>query len=190
VAQFPTVVKSNYRRFGTRRGRRPQSATFRRVGAAKLGDDDSLRGGKSMKKLMIAALVAAQMAAGQAAAAAEIVAAETRPGAFAGLRLRAALDGPDQGEVRAGLTVAPDLQSRAGDGATRTRIGEGVELGIASDRPLAVTLAGTRIDRLGAPDGRRANLSTWTWVAIGVGTLVTLAILSAVAFDEISDQSE
>jgi len=143
-----------------------------------------------MKKLMIAVVAAAQMAAASPAAAAEIVAAETRPGAFAGVRLRAALDGPDQGAVRAGLTVAPALQSRAGDGATRTRIGEGVELGIASNGPLAVTLAGTRIDRLGAPDGRRANLSAWAWVGIGVGTLVTLAILGAVAFDEISDQSE
>lgn len=146
-----------------------------------------------MKKLMIAALVAAQtLAVVPPAAAAETAdARETRPGAFAGLRVRVPLDGDaQQRRIRAGLTVAPTLHSRSGDGAVRSRIGEGVELGITPRGAPALSLAGTRIDRLGAPHGRRANLSTWEWVGIGVGTLVTIAILGAVAFDEISDQSE
>lgn len=146
-----------------------------------------------MKKLMIAALVAAQAVTAVqpaiAADAAEI--RDIRPGAFAGLRVRVPLDGAARDrQVRAGLTVAPALQTLTADGTARTRIGEGVELGISPSGPAAVTLAGTRIDRLGAPDGRRANLSTWEWVGIAVGTLVTLTILAAVAFDEISDQSE
>ncbi len=146
-----------------------------------------------MKKLMIAALVAAQaVTAVQPAIAAQAAAiSDVRPGAFAGVRVRVPLDGTvGDRQVRAGLTVAPTLHSRTADGAVRTRIGEGLELGISPSGPAAVTLAGTRIDRLGAPDGRRANLSTWEWVGIAVGTLVTLTILAAVAFDEISDQSE
>lgn len=146
-----------------------------------------------MKKLMIAALVAAQaVTAAQPAVAAEVVDVQgIRPGAFAGVRVRVPLDAAaGDRQVRAGLTIAPALTARTADGAVRTRIGEGVELGVSPGGPAALTLAGTRIDRLGAPNGRRANLSAWEWVGIGVGTLVTLAILGAVAFDEISDQSE
>jgi hypothetical protein len=146
-----------------------------------------------MKKLTIAALIAAQtLTVATPAAAADIAEArETRPGAFAGLRLRVPLDGgAHQRQVRAGLTVAPTLHSRSADGAVRGRIGEGLELGATPGRAPALTLAGTRVDRLGAPDGRRANISTEGWIAIGAGTLIVLSLLTLVAFDEISDQSE
>ena len=146
-----------------------------------------------MKKLTIVALAAAlSLTVAQPAGAAEAATAyETRPGAFAGLRVRVPLDGnARQQQIRAGLAVAPTLQTRATDGATRTRIGEGLELGVALRSPVALTLAGTRIDRLAAPDSRRAGVSTQGWIAIGVGTLIVLGILSAVAFDAISDQSE
>jgi len=144
-----------------------------------------------MRKLIIAALVSGQMFGfATPAMAADLVGLhEQRAGAFGGLRLRIPLDGsPRQRQVRAGFALAPTLQSRAGDGEVRTRIGEGLELSFSPDRPAALTLAGTRIDRLGAPAGRRANVSTLGWVAIGVGA--TLVVLTAAAFivvDEIRE---
>ena len=137
-----------------------------------------------MKKLTIAALVCAQTLAAAQPAAAQLAAQEQRQmGAFAGVRLRVPLDGPraDRG-VQAGLTVAPALHSRSADGASRARLGEGLELGIRPNHPLALSLAGTRVDRLGmapngaAPDGRRAGVSTLGWVGIGVGTVVVVGL--------------
>jgi hypothetical protein len=106
-----------------------------------------------MKRLVIAALVSTQMlAATQPVSAADFVSTETqRPGAFAGLRLRVPLGGdPRQRQLRAGLTLAPTVHSRAIDGATRARIGEGLELGFARNGRPALSLAGMRLDRLGA----------------------------------------
>ncbi|HWT12985.1 MAG TPA: hypothetical protein VN231_09550 [Allosphingosinicella sp.] len=138
-----------------------------------------------MKRLLIAALLAAHVpAAGQPVPAAEFTSAQdSGAGAFAGLRVRVPLGG-DRAErrVRAGLMVAPTLHSRRADGSSRTRIGEGLELGLRQDRPLELTLAGTRVDRLGmapngtAPDGRRAGVSTLGWVAIGVGAVLVVGL--------------
>jgi hypothetical protein len=70
------------------------------------------------------------------------------------------------------------MQARGSDGAGRTRFGEGLELGIAQDRPLELSLAGTRVDRIGiapggtTPGGPRAGVSTLGWVAIGLGATV------------------
>lgn len=144
-----------------------------------------------MKKPVIAALVAGQLFGFAPPAMAADLAGlqEQRAGAFGGLRLRVPLDGgPRQRQLRAGFALAPTLQSRAGDGAVRTRIGEGLELGFSPNRAPALTLAGTRIDRLGAPAGRRANVSTVGWIAIGVGaTLVVLTAAAFVVVDEIRE---
>jgi hypothetical protein len=133
-----------------------------------------------MKKFVIAGLLAAQMtAAAQPASAADLVARE-RPlvGAFAGARLRIPLGDNAHRRVRAGLTLAPTLHVPGSDGVARTRFGEGLELGIAPRRPLELSVAGTRVDRLGVapggtgPGGPRAGVSTLGWVAIGVGATV------------------
>lgn len=138
-----------------------------------------------MKKLTIAALVIAQtLAAAQPAVAAQHFGQQQRQmGAFAGVRLRVSLDGPQaERGVRAGLALAPAVRSQRSDGATRTQLGEGLELGVAPNRPVTLSLAGTRVDRLGmapngsAPEGRRAGVSTLGWVAIGVGAAIVVGL--------------
>ncbi len=131
-----------------------------------------------MKKLTIAALLAAQLlTASQPALAAHLTDAEAqRMGAFAGLRVRLPLDGAaDARQIRAGLTLAPTLQSQSRSGEIRTRFGEGLELGIAGDRPIRLSLAGTPVSQLAqgpaGPEGQRAGVSTVAWVAIGVGVV-------------------
>src|SRR3954467_8359811 len=101
-----------------------------------------------MKMFVIAGLLAASVAsAAQAASAAELVGAETpRLGAFAGARLRLPLGERARQRVHAELTLAPILQLRGADGAVRQRFGRGLELGVAQDRPLELSLAGTRLD--------------------------------------------
>ncbi len=134
-----------------------------------------------MRKLLIAALLAAQV--GPLAApghAADLVAdpqkRETRLGAFAGARLRIALGDEQRSRVRAGIAVAPALHRMEG-GAARLRIGEGLEYGIADRRPASVSVANYRIsDMQRSPEGRRQNVSTLGWVAIGVGVIVVAGV--------------
>ena len=139
-----------------------------------------------MKKLTIAALVAGQLlASAQPAFAAELTENRTQQmGAFAGLRLRVPLDGNvQQRQVRAGLAVAPMMHSRAMDGQTRLRIGEGVELGITGREPVRLSLAGTPVNRLAqgaaGPDGRRMGVSTIGWIAIGIGAAAIIIVGAA-----------
>ena len=132
-----------------------------------------------MKKLLIAALLVAQVA--PAAAADFSSGRETNAGAFAGFRLRVPLDGhPTQRGVRAGLTVAPTMQTRDLQGERRTQIGEGLELGVTGGQPLALSIAGRPVSQLTrgaeAPGARRAGVSTLGWVAIGVGVVVVAGI--------------
>ncbi|MGQ0559704.1 MAG: hypothetical protein ACT4OE_08995 [Sphingosinicella sp.] len=141
-----------------------------------------------MKKALIAALLAGQlMAAAQPALAAELI--ETRAGehsqagAFAGLRLRLALDG--RSAPRAGLAVAPAMHGRASDGAAQLAIGEGLELGIAGRAPLRLTLAGQDVRRLALQgDGDFPD-----WVLIGVGIAVVTAAGLLILIDSHNDST-
>lgn len=114
-----------------------------------------------MKKLTIAALLAGQaLTAAQPAFAAEYTAApEQKAGAFAGFRLRLPLDGPQRRQVRAGLAIAPTLAVRGGGGEIRTRIGEGLEYGYRTNRPLSFSIAGADLNgrRLGAAQGEESS---------------------------------
>lgn len=138
-----------------------------------------------MRKLTIAAVLAAQLlAAAQPALAADLTDAQVqRMGAFAGFRLRVPIGGEAERQpIRAGLTFAPTIQTESRSGEVRTRFGEGLELGIAGDRPVRLSFAGTPVSRLArgpaGPDGQRAGVSTIGWVAIGVGVVaVTLFAL-------------
>lgn len=144
-----------------------------------------------MRKLMIAALLAGQIAGARPAAAADFAdARQERAGAFAGLRLRLPLDGNRrERRIRAGLTVAPTLQSRTIDGETRTRIGEGVEFGYRSGRPISFSIAGRDLQ---APGGaRNHDLSTGEILLIAGGVIVVTAGVVAVVFiDAINDNSD
>ena len=122
--------------------------------------------------------IAALLAAAQPAVGAELAESRTQQmGAFAGVRVRMPLDGDArQRQLRAGLTVAPTLHTRTADGATRLRIGEGVELGITGREPVRLSVAGTPVNRLvqsgTGPDGQRLGVSTVGWIAIGAGVVV------------------
>lgn len=135
-----------------------------------------------MRKLLIAAVLAAQLgplAAPSFAAdlAAEAQQRESRLGAFAGARLRIGLGGGERRErVRVGVSVAPTLHM-VEDGAASLRIGEGLEYGLTERRPAGVSVGGHRIsDIQRSPDGRRQNVSTLGWVAIGVGVVVVAGV--------------
>ena len=126
-----------------------------------------------MKKVAILALVAAQLGTGASAAdlAGPSSAQAGRTGGFAGARLRVALDGRARERVRVGLAVAPLVRTGGEAGAGRLRIGEGLELGFSERRAPALALGGRPVKELvrggGGPEGRRANLSTLGWVAVG-----------------------
>jgi hypothetical protein len=146
-----------------------------------------------MKTLMIAALAAAQIAAAaQPAMAADLgdsngpVAA--RQGAFAGARIRIALDGSRARKPRAGLTVAPILQGRQADGSIRTRFGEGMELRLAGEVKPRLAFGGRTLVELrqgrGGPDGRRLGVSTIGWIAIGVGVAAIVLVAAGVTCQE------
>jgi hypothetical protein len=144
-----------------------------------------------MKKSMITALLAGQiLSMAQPAAAAELNDNRTQQmGMFGGVRVRMPLDGNTQQQrVRAGFAVAPTMQSRAPNGETRTRIGEGLELGLTQrDRP-QLSIAGTPVSQLvqgpRAPDGRRLGTSTLGGVAIAVGATVVVLGVGWLLFSE------
>ena len=133
-----------------------------------------------MKRFAIGALLATQMlGTAQPAFAADFVSAqEQRAGGFAGFRLRMPLDGSERRQIRAGLTLAPTLGIRDIRGATRTRIGEGVEFGYRSGRPLSLSVAGRDLNslRLGAAQDDRHNdtLPRVALAAVAVGATLGL----------------
>jgi hypothetical protein len=135
-----------------------------------------------VRKPTIAALVAAQLlGVAQPAAAADLFERDSqRIGAFAGARLRLSLGGGrEEQRLRAGLTLAPTMHSRAAGGGIQLRIGEGLEYGVAGREPMRLSLGGMPVNRLvqggTGPDGRRLGVSTIGWVAIGAG-IVVLAV--------------
>ncbi len=97
-----------------------------------------------MKKLLIAALLSSQMLGNAAPAFAQGYAPvrETGTGAFGGVRIRVPFGGGPREPVRAGLAFAPTVRTDYQDGRVRTRIGEGLELGYRTGRPVSLSLAG------------------------------------------------
>lgn len=158
-----------------------------------------------MKKLMLFALLIGQLlAVAPPTMAAGLSDSRTQEmGTFGGLRVRVPLDRhASRQPVRVGLTLAPTLHTRTPDGERRTLIGEGLELGFNGNRPLALSIAGTPVHRLGAaqnePEGQEQpdaeeeeegdGPSTLGWIAIGVGgLLVVTAGLGYLAVSEILD---
>ena len=139
-----------------------------------------------MKTVTIAALIAGQTLAAAPGFAAELEEAPNQQlAAFGGLRVRVPLDGSSsQRRIRAGLALAPALHTRSIGGDTRLRIGDGLELGLAENKPLRLSLAGRPVSRLGqdlaGPDGRRMGVSTVGWIAIGVG-VAAVVVLGGIA---------
>jgi hypothetical protein len=146
-----------------------------------------------MKTYALAAVTAAlTIIAGQPAAAANFQEpAIVQSGTFAGARIRISLGGKEQDrKVHAGLTLAPTLRSQTTSGETRTRIGEGLELGFTGERPLTLSFAGRPVNRLlsrdrKTDDERRLGISTGGYVAIGVG--VAALVGGFLVFDHYRD---
>ncbi|MGI8931965.1 MAG: hypothetical protein ACR2FK_06275 [Sphingomicrobium sp.] len=136
-----------------------------------------------MKYYMLAGLVAAQsiLAVQPAAAAGFEEMTTVQSGTFTGARIRLSLGGRQHDrKFRAGLTIAPTLRSQSMWGATRTRFGEGLELGFAGERPLTLSLGGRPVSRLApggrkSEDNRRLGVSTGGKVAIGAGVVALVA---------------
>ena len=150
--------------------------------------------GEFVKRTVIAALVAAQLVAGQPAFAQEVGnGPQTRVGMFAGVSVSVPIGGSrDRAEAsRASFGIAPTARSERIDGASRTVIGEGLQLSLTPNRPIELNLAGTRLDRfrltpgVEAPGGPRNGVSTLGWIAIGVGaTAVILVTAAAICLDD------
>ena len=130
-----------------------------------------------MKNCVLAGLVAAHaLVTAQPAAATGFEQMTTaQSGTFTGARIRLSLGGRQHDrKFRAGLTIAPMMRSQAISGESRTRLGKGLELGFAGQRPLTLSLGGRPVSRL-LPGGRksenetRLGISTGGYVAIGVG---------------------
>ena len=139
-----------------------------------------------VKKLVIAALVSAQLGAVQPAFAAHVGGGvQTRIGMFGGVQLHLPLGGSRAEAPHASLGIAPTARSQDFDGAGRTRIGEGLQLSLEPNRPVELSLAGTRLDRIGlAPggqtaDGQKSGVSTLGWIAIGVGATAVVLVAAA-----------
>lgn len=144
--------------------------------------------------MLIAGLVAAAqvLPAAQPAAAAELhedrTARSGQVSAFAGARLRVPIGGREK--PQAGLALTSALRS----GATgELRFARGAELGFGGrDSRLDLTLAGRPVSQLAAgrpgPDGRKQNLSTAGWIAIGASAVIIVG--GVLIFDYIGDQSE
>lgn len=146
-----------------------------------------------MKMVTIAALIGAQLlAAAQPVMAAELETnADQRMGAFGGLRVRLPLGGNVRDRnLRAGLTLAPALQSRVASGESRLRIGEGLELRVRGREPMRLMIGGRDVRGLAARedgDGRR-GIPTGALIAAGL-VLVTIAgvVFVAVALENADD---
>ena len=148
-----------------------------------------------MRRIVVAAAVAAQLAAAPAAAAADLVydrnIVAQQAGSFSGARIRIALGGGErEGQVRAGLVMAPTLRSEAADRRGSLRFGEGIELGFAQDRPFALSIAGRPLtgEQARRTSGPRAGVSTLAWVAIGTGIVLVAGTLLFI--DAMNDASE
>ena len=149
-----------------------------------------------MNNYLIAAIVTAPLmfAAPPAAAASFEPMTTVQSGTFAGARIRLSLGGKQQDrKFRAGLTLAPTLRSQSVSGETRMRFGQGLELGVAGKRPLALSLAGRPVSNLlpggnKSEDERRLGISTVGYVAIGAG--IALVVGAVVLADAIEDSRE
>jgi hypothetical protein len=128
------------------------------------------------RAVTVAALIYVQVIGATPAVAANPIesgpAYSQRMGAFAGARLRVRLGRMQRERIRAGLTLAPLREDRSSSGASRFRMGEGLEFGISDQRGPALSFGGRSVRELvptQGPNGARRNLSPVAWAGIGVG---------------------
>ncbi len=145
-----------------------------------------------MRKLLITALLSSQVLGGVPAFAQGFVPVrETGTGAFGGVRVRVPFGGQRE-PVRAGLAFAPTTRTDYQDGRVRTRIGEGLEFGYRTGRPVSFSLAGRDLSsfRLNAAQNsdREHRGFPWGTAALVVGGIVVAGLIAtAVIFKTIVD---
>jgi hypothetical protein len=134
-----------------------------------------------MRKVLAAFVIASLLAAPVTAAASSNDAANVRPGAFVGARLKVPLGHTDE-RPRAELAFAPTQSRISSSGQVRTEIGEGLTFGVSAKSKPTLTIAGTRADvAFGLRQGSKSEvdpklgISTVGWVAIGVGVVALAA---------------
>ncbi|HYE27023.1 MAG TPA: hypothetical protein VEA61_02150 [Allosphingosinicella sp.] len=128
-----------------------------------------------MKFFLAAALTLAQIGTARPASAAELQSHQPtdsiRVGSFVGARVRVPLGASGQ-RAHAGLALTSTR--RAGETGT-LRFSKGLELGLAGDDKVQLSLGGKPVSQLAGqgagPDGRKLGVSTAGWVAIGVGVV-------------------
>ena len=146
-----------------------------------------------MNKVMIGVMCAAQLlAVAPPAGAAEIPrdrpAGPTQVGTFVGARVRVPL-GATREPAHAGLAFTATQRS---DEAGTLRFAKGMELGLAGDDKIRLSLAGRPASQLApgahGPDGRKLGVSTIVWVGVGVAVVAVGGLLWFV--DAMNDASE
>ena len=135
-----------------------------------------------MKRFVTVAVIATQLAVPAAAAPLDASqGADSRMGAFFGARLRISLDAQPRERIHAGVGVAPTLRMTGIDGARRSRIGEGLELGLSESGASGLAFAGQPISQLveqgQGPQSQRRNVSTAGAIAIGVGVVAASVVV-------------
>ena len=147
------------------------------------GEPPARNSGETMKKLLIVALLSGQIVGAVPAMAQGFAPVrETSAGTFGGVRVRVPLGGPRE-PVRAGLAIAPTVRTDYQDGHVRTRIGEGLEFGYRTGRPVSFSLAGRDLSSFrlnAAPNGDRERRGfPWGTAALVVGGIL---VAGAVAY--------
>jgi hypothetical protein len=144
-----------------------------------MSDAGKQTGDIRLRKPAIAILASALISAPAAAAPFDDGTAGVRPGSFAGAVIRVPLDRNRNAKPRASIAFAPTQTRIAANGATSTRIGEGLALNLSPGSKPTLSLAGVRVDRAlrldkgpRADDDGKLGLSTGAAVAIGIGAAV------------------
>jgi hypothetical protein len=148
-----------------------------------------------MRKALTAIILASLITAPAEAASWQDQAIDSRPGAFLGARLKLPIGHQAAAKPRAELAFAPTQSRISSSGLVRTRIGEGLAIGITPKAKPTLTLAGMRADaalgltRKGKSKAeQKLGVSTGGWVAIGVGAAVAIAGVAYLVWaDHVSD---
>ena len=129
---------------------------------------------------MVAALTAAQLpVAVPPARAAELPRedfATQQHGTFAGARVRLPFGGRENGKIRAGLSVTSMQRTDFADGASRTRFGEGVELGLSEGEAPALRIGGSPLSPVKAVADENEEKRSSTGDKVLTGAAIVLAV--------------
>ena len=126
-----------------------------------------------MTKIILFALGATMLASPVTARDWRAQAEHSRPTAFAGARFKLPL-GTAHARPSAQLTISPARSAISVSGMLTTRVGDGIGLELAGQRPTLSFAGASAKDLEGA---RRMGISTGVWVGVGVAVVAVGGIL-------------